>query len=39
MIGFKIREKHYIQESILFGYPGSSDNAIAISYMLKAIFI
>ncbi len=31
MTAFNIREESYIHESILFGFPGSSDDAIAIN--------
>ncbi len=34
MTGFNIREESYIRESILLGFPGSSDNAIAINYCI-----
>ncbi len=29
-----IREESYIHESILFGFPGNSDDAIAINYCM-----
>ncbi len=32
MTGFNIREESYIHESILFVFPGSSNDAIAINY-------
>ncbi len=34
MTGFSIREESYIHESILFGFPGSSDDAIVINYCI-----
>ncbi len=34
MTGFNIREESYTHESILFGFPGSSDDAIAINYCM-----
>ncbi len=34
MTGFNIREESYIHESILFGFPGSNDDAIAINYCI-----
>ncbi len=34
MTGFNIREESYIHQSILFGFPGSSDDAIAINYCM-----
>ncbi len=34
MTGFNIREGRYIHESILFGFPGSIDDAIAINYCI-----
>ncbi len=34
MTGFNIREEGYIHESILFGFPGSSNDAIAINYSM-----
>ncbi len=34
MAGFNIREESYIHESILFGFPGSSDDVIAINYCI-----
>ncbi len=39
MTSFNIREESYIHESTLFGFPGSSDDVIAINYcMLYAKF-
>ncbi len=34
MTGFNIREKNYIHESILFRFPGGSDDAIVIHYCI-----
>ncbi len=36
MTGFNIRDSEvsYIRESILFGFPGSSDDVIAINYCI-----
>ncbi len=34
MTGFNIREESYIHESILFRFPGSRDDAIAINYCM-----
>ncbi len=34
MTGFNIREEGYIHESIVFEFPGSSDDAIAINYCI-----
>ncbi len=34
MTGFNIREENHIYESILFGFPGGSDNAIVINYCM-----
>ncbi len=34
MTVFNIREESYIHESILFGFLGSSDDAIAINYCM-----
>ncbi len=34
MTGFNIREESDIHESILFGFPGSSDYATAINYCI-----
>ncbi len=34
MTGFNIKEESYIHESILFGFPGSSDDAIALNYCM-----
>ncbi len=34
MTGFNIKEESYIYESILFGFPGSRDEAIAINYCM-----
>ncbi len=35
MTGFNIRGESYIHEYILFRFPGSSDNAIAINYCIS----
>ncbi len=34
MTGFNIREQSYIHEYILFGFSGSSDDAITINYCM-----
>ncbi len=34
MTGFNIREESYTHESILFGFPVSNDDAIAINYSI-----
>ncbi len=34
MTGFNIREKSYIHKSLLFGFLGSSDDAIVINYCI-----
>ncbi len=34
MTGFHTREESHIHESILFGFPGSSDDAIFINYCM-----
>ncbi len=34
MTGFNIKEESNIHESILFGFPGSSHDAIAINYCI-----
>ncbi len=34
MTGFNIREESYIHEPILFGFSGSSNDAIAINYCI-----
>ncbi len=34
MTGLNIREDNYIQESILFGFPGVSADAIVINYCI-----
>ncbi len=34
MTGFNIRKESYIHKSILYGFPGSSDDAIAINYCI-----
>ncbi len=33
-LDFNVREERYLHESILFGFPGSSDEVIAISYCM-----
>ncbi len=32
--GLNIQEKNHINESILFGFPGNSDDAIVINYCI-----